>query len=109
MPHYRSNVPALINSKPNPPLNNSPLIPALEQKKGEGKAKQKREQEKTILSPNYYPPSPIYILNYKEEDAPTLVDSLVPKPTTGEKKDTDKIKGDKTTENRRDLIKIKDA
>ena len=42
-----------------------------------------------------------------EEDAPVLVDNLVPELTPREK-DTDKKEGDKTTEDRKDLIKIID-
>ena len=48
-------------------------------KEKEEKAKQKQEQEKKILDPNYYPLSPIYIPSC-EEDAPTLVDNLIPEP-----------------------------
>ena len=65
-------------------------------------------KEKTILDPKHHPSSPTYIPSYEEEDAPTLVDSLVLKPTTRGRKDTDMTRGDKTTEDRRDLIKIKD-
>ena len=43
-----------------------------------------------------------------EEDAPTLVDNLVLKPTPREKKDTDRTEEDKTAEDRRDLIEITD-
>ena len=42
-----------------------------------------------------------------EEDAPTLVNDLVPEPAPGEK-DTDKTEGDRTIEDRRDIIEITD-
>ena len=37
---------------------------------------------------NYYPPSPIYEASYEEEDALTLVNNLISRPTPKEKKDT---------------------
>ena len=43
-----------------------------------------------------------------EENAPTLVNNLVPKPTPKEKKDTNKMEESKTAGDRRDLIEIKD-
>ena len=58
-----------------------------EQKEKEEKAKQKHEHEKTVLDPNHYQPSPIYIPSY-EEDAPTLVNNLVPEPTSKEEKNS---------------------
>ena len=47
---------------------------------------------------------------HHEEDAPTLVDNLVPEMTPREKKvtNTDKTEADKTIEDRRNLIEITD-
>ena len=60
--------------------------------KMEEKAKQKQEQE-TILDPNL--PSPIYVPSYGE-DAPTLVDNLVPEPTPEEERNIDTSRQTKT-------------
>ena len=43
-----------------------------------------------------------------EKDAPTLVNNIVPEPTSGEKKDADRTKETKTTEDRRNFIEITD-
>ena len=43
-----------------------------------------------------------------EEDAPNLVNNLVPQPIPGEKKDTDRTEENKTTEDRRDFTEITD-
>ena len=43
-----------------------------------------------------------------EEDAPNLVNNLVPEPTPKEKRDTNKMEESKTTADRRNLIEIKD-
>ena len=43
-----------------------------------------------------------------EEDAPTVVNNLVPEPTPKEKKDTNKIEESKTTEDRREVIEMTD-
>ena len=90
-------LPNPIKTKPNSPLIN-PLVPALEENK--------RKEEDKDHARDYYPSSPIYVASH-EEDAPALVDNLVPELAPEEKKDTDK-KGDKTTEDRRDLIEITD-
>ena len=43
-----------------------------------------------------------------EENTPSLVNNLVPKPTPKEKKNTNKMEESKTAEDRKDLIEIKD-
>ena len=43
----------------------------------EEKATRKQKDKVT----DYYPPLPMYIANYEEEDAPSLVDNLVPRLT----------------------------
>ena len=53
------------------------------------------------------PPKPHYVASH-EEDAQTIVNNLVPKPTPRKKKDTDRTEDDKTTEDGRDLIEITD-
>ena len=30
---------------------------------------------------NYYPPGPMCVASYEEEDGPTLVNNLIPRPT----------------------------
>ena len=70
-------IPNPINTKPNSPLTD-PLVPAYEEKKED-----KREEEEDHAT-NYYPRSPIYMAS-NEEDAPTLVNNLVPDLTPGEK------------------------
>ena len=57
---------------------------------------------------NYYPPGPIYVASYEEEDVPTLVNNLIPRPTSEENKDTNKMKESKTAEDKRNRIEIKD-
>ena len=57
---------------------------------------------------NYYPPGPIYVASYEEEDAPTLVNNLIPRPTSEENKDTNKMEESKTAEDKRNRIEIKD-
>ena len=44
----------------------------------------------------------------EEEDAPTLVNNLIPRPSSKENKDTNKMKESKTAEDKRDRIEIKD-
>ena len=60
---------------------------------------------KNSIRPKPLPTSPICVPSYEEEDAPTLVNYLIPEPTNG-KKDTDKTEGDKTTEDRSNLIEV---
>ena len=81
----------LINSKPNSALSHSPLVTAPAEKR-ENKRKEKVKDHVT----HYYPPSPVYVASY-EENAPTLANSLVPRPTpTPPKKATNKMKESKT-------------
>ena len=84
-------IPNPINTKPNSPLFN-PLFPDPEEEE-----ENKREVEEKDCTTDYYPPSPIYVVS-QEEDVPTLVNNLVPEPTPGEKKDTDRTEEDKTVE-----------
>ena len=46
--------------------------------------------------------------SYEEEDAPTLVNNLIPRPTSEENKDTNKMEESKTAEDKRNRIEIKD-
>ena len=46
--------------------------------------------------------------SYEEEDAPTLVNNLIPRPTFDENKDTNKMEESKTEEDKRNRIEIKD-
>ena len=46
--------------------------------------------------------------SYEEENTPTLVNNLIPKPIPKEKKDTTKMEDSKTAEDRRNRIEIKD-
>ena len=57
---------------------------------------------------NYYPPDPIYVASYEEEDAPTLVNILIPRPSSEENKDTNKMEERKNAEDKRNRIQIKD-
>ena len=57
---------------------------------------------------NYYPPGSIYVASYDEEDAPTLVNNLIPRPTSEENKGTNKMGESKTAEDKRNRIEIKD-
>ena len=57
---------------------------------------------------NYYPPGPIYVANNEEEDAPTLVNNLIPRLNSEENKDTNKMEESKTAEDKRKRIEIKD-
>ena len=79
----KSSAPDFINSKPNPSPSHSPLIPALEEK-----VMNKRQEKDKDCVTNYYPTSPIYVPIY-EEDAPTLVDILIPEPTPEEERNID--------------------
>ena len=45
---------------------------------------------------------------YEGEDAPTLVNILLPRPTSEENKDTNKMEESKTAEDKRNRIEIKD-
>ena len=45
---------------------------------------------------------------YEEEDAPTLVNNLLPRSTSEENKDTNKMEESKTAEDKRNRIEIKD-
>ena len=94
-------VPNPINAKPNSPFIDL-LVPTPEEK-GENK----REEEGKDCTTDYYLQSPIYVA-CQEEDAPTLVNNLVPEATLEEKKDTDRTEEDKTAEDKRDLIGITD-
>ena len=85
----------LFNDEPNLPLTNPPA-PALEKK---GKA---QEKQKGCVT-DYYPPSPIYVGSYEEENTPTLVNNLIPRPTLKERGDTSKTMAD-----RRNQIVIRD-
>ena len=69
----RSCAPDWLGDKPNIPLTNPPA-PVLEDRK---RPQEKQRDQVT----NYYPPSPIYIASYKEEDAPTLVNNLIQRLT----------------------------
>ena len=97
---HRSWAPDLLNNEPNLPLTNPPGPTPEERAKT-----QERQQD---LVTNYYPSSPKYVASYEEEDALTIVNNLIPKPTPKEKKDTNKMEESKTAEDRRDLIEIKD-
>ena len=44
---------------------------------------------------------------YEEEDAPTLVNNLIPRPTSEENKDTNEMEESKTAEDKRNRIEIK--
>ena len=66
----------MINSKPCLPLTNPPTT-APEKKE---KTQDKQKDQVT----NYYPSSLIYIPSYEEEDAPNLVDNLIPMLTESE-------------------------
>ena len=94
-------IPNPINTKPNSPLID-PLVPAPEEKE-----ENKKEEDKKDCATDYYPQSSIYVASH-EEDAPNVVNSLVPELTPGEKKDTDRTEEDKTAEDRRDVIVITD-
>ena len=85
----KSNAPDLINSKTNAPISHSPLalVPA---EKRENKRQEKGKDHVT----DCYPPSPVYMANY-EENASTLLNNLIPKPTPEAKKDTNKIEDNK--------------
>ena len=52
-------------------------------------------------------PSPIYVASY-EEDTPSLVDNLIPRPTTEGRRDTSKTEGNKNMVDRKHLIVIRD-
>ena len=54
---------------------------------------------------NYYPPGPIYVASYEKEDVPTLVNNLIPRPTSEE--NTNKMEESKTAEDKRNRIEIK--
>ena len=69
----RSCVPDLLNDEPILLLTNHPA-PALEEK-------EKTQENQYDHMTDYYPPSPIYVASYEEENAPTLVNNLIPKPT----------------------------
>ena len=99
---HKSCAPDLLSAKPNPPLTD-PSVPAPEEKE----KNQGQEKNENCLT-DYYPPSLIYEASY-EEDAPTLVNNLIPEPTPGEMKDTNKMEVSKTPEKRRDVIEITDG
>ena len=44
--------------------------------------------------------------SYEKEDAPTLVNNLLPRPTPEENKDTNKMEESKTVEDKRHRIEI---
>ena len=46
--------------------------------------------------------------SYEEEDAPTLVSNVIPRQTSEENKDTNKMEESKTAEDKRNKIEIKD-
>ena len=72
------------------------------------KRKEKTQEKQRDLVTNYYPQGPIYVAGYEEEDAPTLVNNLIPRPTSEENKDTNKMEESKTAEDKRNRIEIKD-
>ena len=85
-------MPDLLNDEPNLPLTNPPdPVP-------EKKEKTQEKQKDHVI--DFYPPSPIYVASY-EEDAPTLVDTIKPKPTTKEQRYVSKTEESKTTADRR--------
>ena len=97
---HRSCAYDLLNDEPNLSLTNPPA-PALEEKE---KTQEKQKDHVT----DYYPPSPIYVASYEKENTPSLVNNLIPKPISKEKKDTNKMEESKTAEDRRNRIEIKD-
>ena len=96
----RSCAPDLLNDEPNLPLTNPPA-PA----PGE---KEKTQEKQRDLVTNYYPPGPIYVASYEEEDAPTLVNNLIPRPTSEENKHINKMEEWQTAESKRNRIEITD-
>ena len=67
-----------------------------------------KEQKKTILDPNYYLPSHIYVPSY-EEEPPVLVRSLVPDLTPEKMTNTKQSKKeDKTEQERRIMLELLD-
>ena len=69
----RLNVPDLLNDEPNLSLTKPPA-PALQKNE---KTPEKQHDQDT----SYYPPSPIHVASYEEEEAPNLIDNLIPQPT----------------------------
>ena len=65
----RSCAPDLLNDKPNLTLTN---LPALEEK-------EKTQEKQRDLVTNYYPPNPLYVASHEEEDAPTVMNNLIPR------------------------------
>ena len=74
-----------------------------EKQRKEEEMKQRQEvevQEKQNFDPNYYPTSPLYVPNYKEEP-PVLVGNLVPNPALEKATNTkQKEKQDRTEEDK---------
>ena len=66
------------------------------------KKKEEEEEKKSDPVKDYYPPSPVYTLSY-EEDAPTLVNNLVPTSAPVTKENIkDKPKGEDNKEDKDD-------
>ena len=70
--------------------------------------KEKTQEKQRDLVRNYYPPGPIYVASYEEEDGPTLVNNLIPIQTSEENKDTNKMEKSNTAEDKRNSTEIKD-
>ena len=70
--------------------------------------KEKHKRNKNIVWQIITPQRPIYVASYVEENAPTLVNNLIPKPIPKEKKDAKKMEESKTAEDKRNRIEIKD-
>ena len=68
--------------------------------------KENRHEKQKDCVTDCYPHIP-YVASY-EEDAPNLVNNLVPEPTPKEKRYTNKTEESKTTEDRTNLIEITD-
>ena len=70
--------------------------------------KEKTQEKQRDLVRNYYPPGPIYVATYEEEDGPTLVNNLIPIQIPEENKDTNKMEESHSAEDKRNSIEMKD-
>ena len=66
--------------------------------------KQRQEEEKKILNPNYYPLEPIYVPHH-EEELPTLVNDLILAMETSREAKQNEGKG-KTEKDRRIILEL---
>ena len=95
----RSCTPGLLDDESNLPLNNPP-VPVPEEK-------EMMQEKQRDLVRSYYPPGPIYVASYEEEDGPTLVNNLIPKWTSEENEDTNKMEESNIVEDKRNGIETK--